>query len=261
MTKLFIIFISFLDFSDKFSIIKVIKFGGEKMGENIHAGHRNRLKKEFLDGNFNSSTPEHKWLELLLFFCIAQKDTNPLAHELIKKYKSLNGVFEAPVKELIEFKGITESNVALLKMIIPLARQCELEKSDNLFKSLNNDNICDYILSRYYGLTTEQMSITCIDPVGRIIDFKFLSEGDIGEVSISTRSIVKYVLDNNASCAIIAHNHPKSFALPSKADIDATIQLSNVLNQVGIRLIDHIIVSENDYVSLAQSREYSYIFK
>ena len=231
------------------------------MGENLHSGHRSRVKNEFLSGNFNNNTPDHKWLELLLFFCIMQSDTNPLAHELINKYKTLNGVFEAPVKELIEFKGLTESNVVLLKMIIPLARQCELERSNSIFKTLKPDNICDYILSRYYGLTTEQMSVTCIDATGRIVDFMFLSEGDIGEVSISARKIVKYVLDNDTSCVVIAHNHPKSFALPSKSDIDATIRLSDILSQVGIRLIDHIIVSDGDYVSLAQSRDYSYIFK
>ncbi|MCQ2455263.1 MAG: hypothetical protein MJ090_03900 [Clostridia bacterium] len=230
------------------------------MAENIHSGHRERLKKEFLDGNFNSSTPDHKWLELLLFFCINRSDTNPLAHELINKYKTLDAVFEAPVNELIKFNGLTKNNVPLLKMIIPLARKIELQKSDNIFNALHPDNINEYVLSRFYGLTTEQMGIVCIDQLGKIIDFKFLSEGDIGEVSISTRNIIKYVLEKNASCVIIAHNHPKSFALPSKADIDATVSLRKILEQINVRLIDHIIVSGSDYVSLAQSQEYKSIF-
>jgi len=228
---------------------------------NIHEGHRSRLKEEFLNGGFSENTPEHKWLELLLFYCIPQRDTNELAHQLIEKYKGLNGVFEAPAEELIKFSGITRSNVALLKMIIPLARQCAIEKSRDLFKVSSPDNIGHFVVSKFYGLCVERLCIICINPIGKIIDFKFLSEGDISQVGVSTRNLIKYVLDKNCFCAIIAHNHPNGFALPSNADIEATIKIRDILASVNVKLLDHLIVSGKDYVSLAQSREYSQIFE
>ncbi len=231
------------------------------MADNIHAGHRERLKDEFLNGAFGENTPDHKWLELLLFYCIPQKDTNPIAHDLINRFKSINGVFEASIEELTEINGISKNGAVLLKMIIPLARKCEINKSRLVANCLSTDNIGDYILSQFYGLTKERFGIALLDPMQKIITFKFLSEGDIAEVGVSIKTIAKFVLDNDAYYVVLAHNHPKSFALPSKSDIDATIKIKETLSKLNVRLLDHIIISENDYVSLNQSREYSYIFK
>lgn len=231
------------------------------LADNIHEGHRDRLKNEFINGGFNDNTPDYKWLELLLFYSIPQKDTNPLAHELINRFKSLTGVLEAPIEELTKFKGITKNTATLLKLIIPIARKCELEKSETLLLALNPENLYEYVFKQFYGLTTERVGVLLLDIVGRIIDFRFLGEGDISEVGISVRKIVKYALDYDATNLILAHNHPKGFALPSHADINATVQLNDMLRKMNIRLIDHIIISEDDYVSLSQSKEYSFIFK
>jgi len=228
---------------------------------NVHSGHRQRLKDEFLSGGFGENTPDHKWLELLLFYCIVQKDTNELAHRLIDKFGSLCGVFEAPAEELLKYPGITESNIALLKMVIPIARKCAIEKSNDLLKISNPDNVGHYLVSKYYGLSNERFSIVCVNQIGKIIDFKFLSDGDISTVGLSTRDLIKYVLEKNCYCAVIAHNHPNGFALPSKSDIDSTIKVRNVLASVNVKLLDHIIISGKDFVSLAQSKEYYDIFK
>jgi len=230
------------------------------LGDNIHAGHRERLKSEFLNGGFNENTPEHKWLELLLFYCIPQCDTNPLAHQLIEKYKTIRGVLDAPAEELIKFKGLTKNNIPLLKIIIPIARQCEISSSKHLSGALAPENVGEFILKQFYGLTTERLGVACLDAVGKIIKFEFIGYGDTSEVTISARSIVRLAVKEDAVCVVIAHNHPKSFALPSKADVDATAQLSETLNKVGIKLLDHLIISGNDYVSLAQSKDYQSIF-
>lgn len=231
------------------------------MDDNIHKKHRERLKKEFADGGFNTFTPTHKWLELLLFYCVPRIDTNPLAHELINKYKTLYGVLQAPTSELIEFNGLTESNVWLLKMIIPIARICENEKSDELLSSVNPDNINDFICAKFYGLENEQFAVACLNPMGKIIDFKFLGIGSINEIGVSSRDVVKHILQTNASCVVIAHNHPFGCALPSNEDINTTKELNNILKSINVRLLDHIIISCGDYVSLAQSSEYNYIFE
>ncbi len=230
------------------------------MSDSIHSGHRQRVKSEFLSGNFNDKTPEHKWLELLLFFCIKQQDTNPLAHELLERYKNLNGVFAAPVDELVKFKGLTENNVILLKMIIPLARRCEINELNELVKGITPENYGEYLLKKYYGLQNEKLGVLFLDAMGRIKNFKFVGDGDFGEVAVSTRAIVKDILNENTNSVILAHNHPNSFALPSKSDIDATARLVDTLKKLGIRLVDHIIVSGGDYISIASSREYYNIF-
>ncbi|MBO4467676.1 MAG: hypothetical protein J5766_00090 [Clostridia bacterium] len=230
------------------------------MSDNIHEGHRGRLKREFLNGTFSDDTPDYKWLEILLFFSIPQKDTNPIAHELINKFGSLSGVLEAPVEEIKSVKGISDNTATLLKLIIPIARKYELQKSRSLFEYSDREHIEQYILKQFFGLEKERIGVLLLNQIGKVIDFRFLGEGDFCEVGVSTREIVKFVLDKNAQSIIIAHNHPKNYALPSADDIAATESLVNTLARLNIRVIDHVIISGNDYVSLAQSRKYSYIF-
>ncbi len=226
----------------------------------MHDKHRLRVKAEFLNGNYNDYTPAHKWLELLLFYCVPRIDTNPLAHELLAKYKTIDGVLSAPVSELIKFKGITENGAVLLKLIIPIARQCEIEKSNKLIKSLTPQNYGDYLMSRFYGLDLEHFGILSLDALGKIIDFKLFTQNSNTQVGITTKESLKFILNTNAVCAVIAHNHPNGYALPSKTDIDTTVSFAASLSRVNVRLLDHIIIAGQDYVSMAQSKDYSYIF-
>ena len=227
--------------------------------KNLHEGHRERMKKEFL-ANGLDNLPEHKMLEMLLFYCVPRRDTNELAHQLIEKYKSLAGVLDAPAEELVKFSGITENGVVLLKLIIPLARAYGLgrETKDPVFKSV--EDIGDYLLKRYFGFTEEAFSIVCMDSKGKLLDFKILGEGDINSVGVSTRNVIQIALNSNAVCVVLAHNHPSGIALPSNQDIAITEQIKTALSHVNVRVIDHIIIADNDYVSMYQSKKYKHIF-
>lgn len=236
-------------------------YGGVELGENLHAGHRARVKQDFLRNGFDEQTPLHKILELLLFYCVPQKDTNELAHQLENRYRTLSGVLGAPVEELIQFNGLTESNVVLLKLILPLARRCfaDISGDANQFGSL--DQIGKYLLGRFFGLMQERLGVLCLDNRCRMIDFRFIESGDLSSVGVSNRKIVEYVLKTGANCAVIAHNHPGGIALPSSSDIAMTRSVAGALNPIGVRLLDHVIVARNDFVSLAQSEEFRDIFK
>ena len=85
--------------------------------DNLHEGHRDRIRQEFLQHGFDQNTPPHKILEILLFYCVQRADTNPIAHELINKYGSVAAVLDAPVEELAAFKGLSERSAVLLKLI------------------------------------------------------------------------------------------------------------------------------------------------
>lgn len=230
------------------------------MGDNVHSGHRERAKKEFLERGIDENVPAHKILELLLFYCVPRIDTNPIAHSLINKYKTLSGVFDAPADELVKFNGITYNNVGLLKMILPLSRIIALENQSNkdIFRSYSEME--NFLLAQYTNITVEKLSIMGIDADGKKVFFRFVSEGDITCVGVPMREIAKAFLETDATIAVIAHNHPKGTALPSKADIKATETIQKLLFDIGVNLIDHIIISKDDFVSLAQSNEYKYIF-
>lgn len=230
------------------------------MHKNLHEGHRERVRQEFLQHGFDQNTPPHKILEILLFYCVQRTDTNSIAHELIAKYGSLAAVLDAPVEELAKFKGLSERGAVLLKLIMPTARRYIYDKSQQKPTFCNLDSIGKYILSHYLGETKEKLGVMSLDARGTLLDFEFLSEGDLSSVGLSMRNLVKTVLSNNATAAVICHNHPNGIALPSNSDVELTKQVAQSLSNVGVQLIDHIIICETDFISMAQSREHGYIF-
>ncbi len=227
--------------------------------QDSHKGHRDRVKKQFLAEGFSENTPPHKLLEMLLFYCIPQKDTNELAHTLLAEFGSFKGVLDAPVRELVKFPGITENSVCLLKLIMPAARlYCNSEMEKENFANLSA--AAEYLASKFVGRTIEAVFLLCLDNRGRMLACTKLSEGDEISVGVTARMVVEEVLKNKATAVMLAHNHPKGFALPSPADIRRTTEISTALFHIGVNFLDHIIVADNDYVSLAQSKEYKFLF-
>ncbi len=233
----------------------------KKTSENPHEKHRERMKNEFLAHGFDDKTSPHRVLELLLFYCVPRVDTNPLAHELINKYKNLSGVLDAPVEELIQFKGITRNNVGLLKMVMPIARIYLKETELDVDRHFTDySNMCRYIVGRFSGLVQEHFAVIYLDNTGKMLEFQFLSHGGSNTVTVSNRDIISGVIKYNATAVVVAHNHHNSLLLPSAQDVAATQRIAMALDDIDVRLIDHIIINKSDYISMAQSSEYKYIF-
>lgn len=228
--------------------------------ENLHAGHRKRIKEQILLGQINENSPKHTLLEALLFYSVPRRDTNPIAHRLINRFGNVTGALCAPEEELLKIDGVTENTVALFKLYASISRCSAIEKTDDTDVLKSADEIGQYIHSRYTMKSGEWASLLCIKPNGSVLRFEFIGEGDISTVGISTRRILEIAVKSSATIVILAHNHPSGIALPSAIDVEITKGLVQSLRQVGISLVDHIIVTENDYVSMAQSAEYSKIF-
>ena len=97
--------------------------------KNIHEGHRKRVREQFIKAGNLNNLPDHKILELLLFYSTPRSDTNELAHNLINQFGSLNGVFDAPYESLLEVKGIGEHSAVLLKLVPEAVKRYLINKS------------------------------------------------------------------------------------------------------------------------------------
>lgn len=229
--------------------------------EGIHDGHRERVKKEFLQNGFDVNTPPHKIMEMLLFYSIPRKDTNELAHILLNRFGTISGILDAPTGELIKIPGISTNTAALIKLIIPIARIYLTETNSKSRRYLRADDVCDYLMNMYFGYQKEVFSVTSFSGNGRMLGFDILASGNVNEVNVSTRKVLETVINRNAVCAIIAHNHPNGTAVPSEADIAVTKDIKNALEHINVKLLDHIVISGDDYVSMCQSKAYRYIFE
>lgn len=232
------------------------------MEKGVHDGHRKRLKEEFLANGFDENTPPHKIMEMLLFYSIPRKDTNEIAHDLVNRFGgSVSGVLDAPIEELIKVNGVSRHTASLIKLMIPIIRCYVTEKNEKKINYSNIDDVCDYLVSRYISYTKEVFSVVSFSGSGRKLGFDILGEGNVSQVNISVREVVETALKRRAVCVIIAHNHPDGVAIPSEEDIAVTRNIQSALSHINIRLIDHIIIGGDDYVSLAQSRLYKDIFE
>lgn len=222
--------------------------------KNLHKGHRQRLRELYLnDGidNFN----DHQALELLLFYAIPQRDTNPLAHKLLEEFGSLSAVFDAPVPRLKSL-GLTDNTIALLKLIPDFSRLYNLDKTDYKSKRVDISMLCEYFRPKFIGRTTEVMYLLLLDRKYKEVYCGIISKGSSNTTDVPITKILENAVMYNADYVVIAHNHPDGIALPSKADLRTTKMIFDALRLMNKHLIDHIIVSEDDEVSLAQSTIY-----
>ena len=111
----------------------------------------------------------------------------------------------------------------------------------------------DLMLPRYVGRSVETVMIVCLDNKGKVISTTIVHEGSVNVSEVNVQAIAGVALQNKASAIIIAHNHPDGVALPSNDDIITTKSICHAMSSINIRVVDHIIVADNDYVSLADS--------
>ncbi len=229
--------------------------------DNIHAGHRQRMRREMLEQQSFDKIGDHRILEVLLFYGIPRRDTNPIAHELLNKFGSLTGVLDAEIEELKSVKGMTENAAMLIKTIMPLARRYQHDKYKAGYQFENIDDTGSFLISKYLGRKNEAFAITSLDNNGKLLGFDIIRDGTPDTVEINMREVAKTVIKRNATCVIVSHNHIAANALPSKEDIKTTVLLRQTLENLGTTLLDHIIIAGDDYVSMRQSGDYSAIFK
>ncbi len=217
----------------------------------IHDGHRTRMKKEFLARS--DSFPDHKLLELLLFYANPRGDTNPTAHALIDRFGSLAGVLDALPVDLEKTPGVGEHTVVLLKAAKALGGrylEARVDKGEQL-----TDPADAYPILRpyFFGARAERVCLLCLDGKGKVLGTRQLGEGNVNATQVTTRSVVETALSLNAVRVILAHNHVSGLAMPSEEDKVTTVHIARVLATVNVELWDHQIYTDDDMVSLRAS--------
>ncbi|NLT57614.1 MAG: DNA repair protein RadC [Clostridiales bacterium] len=223
------------------------------MNPHPHAGHRERLKRRMLDQGVASLEP-HVVLELLLSYSIPRRDTNELAHRLLAQFGSLRNVFDAPLQDLTAVSGIGAHSAFLIKMIPGLSRVYIESSADIPSTILTTEEARQYVLPRFIDTRQEKLLVVFLGNKNQVLAAEFLQEGSLATVAINTRQIVDRIVQHRATGILLAHNHPDGFAIPSPDDISATRKLKLVLDTMQVKLLDHIVVADNDCISMRDSQ-------
>lgn len=216
---------------------------------NDHDGHRQRLKTRFLECGIDDFEP-HNVLELLLFYAVPRKDTNVLAHNLIKEFGSLSAVLDADPKDLMKVEGVGENTATFLSMMPQIARKYLEDKERECVVVKTVSDLGKYLIPKFIGRKNEALMLISMDCRNKILSCSIVSEGDVTGAKVSKRKIMEEAIRVNAAQVALAHNHPSGTLMASPDDIVMTRDIKNMLSHVGIGFYDHIIVSNNDYISM-----------
>lgn len=223
--------------------------------ENVHYGHRKRLKKQFsADGG--KALSDFTFLEYVLFFCIPQGDTNPLAHRLLDRFGSFDKVLEATKEELLDVSGMGDHSAQFLTSLLPVFSRYLERKSGEKFEYTELEKIREYLSGKYLNINVEMAMLLHFDSKGVFTNSFCLGSGDISHIEIDNREIASSVVRDKAVFSILVHNHPSGIITPSTDDLKSVEEISNFLKMLSVTLVDNIIVTSTDFMAFSENSRY-----
>ena len=215
-----------------------------------YLGHRERLRKRFLEGG-GKAMPDYEFLELLLTIAIPRRDVKPLAKALIKKFGSFAGVVNAPLEDLLVVDGLKETSATALKIVkeaaIRMSWQNLKDSQETIIASW--DSMMDYCRMIMAHNEIEEFRVLFLDGKYKLIGEEIQNRGTVDQVAVHPREVIKSAINRGAKAIVLVHNHPSGDVKPSKADIEITRMIAKSAEDLEIQLIDHVIISKEDSYS------------
>ena len=221
-----------------------------------HDGHRQRMRERFVKQGLEGFA-QHEVLELLLFYCIPQKNVNPLAHTLIERFGSLYGVLHAEPRQLMQTEGVGEYAATYLSLLPQALRQAEESRAETRVALSKRRDAVRYCARLLAGEKRELFYAVCLNGQMETLGNALIAKGSLSDVPAYPRVVMEAALTYNAHAVLLCHNHPGGSIAPSQADLEATARLGKVLGEIEVILIDHLIVAENGVLSLVRNGFYN----
>ena len=213
------------------------------------------MATEALDHKFLHKSPDAlkdaQLLELLLRFSTDAPEK--LAKQLLAQYANIANLMEADTADLSAVEGIDEKSLLLLRLVPELHRRYFLTRAGQNSRLMEPQDYGRFLLPYFYGERDEVVYLLMLDAACKVINCRKLGTGSVNSANVPVRKLVQEAINANATAIVLAHNHPSGIAIPSKEDIEITLRISEALRVLDLPLLDHIIVADDDFVSLRES--------
>ena len=213
-----------------------------------HIGHRQRLKQRLHTVGIDAFL-DHEFLELLLTYSIARKDTKPIAWALLKRFGSIAGVLDASPEALAEVPGIGPSTAQFLQLVRASLKRYTRARIPKRIEMKSPHDVLEYCKASLAGKQEEFVEVLFLSIRHTIISTRMVAAGSISQIYIQPRQIVAYAMAEKAAAIIIVHNHPSGDPQPSAPDISWTLQTKEAAWLFNIKVLDHLIIAKNGYYS------------
>jgi DNA repair protein RadC len=188
---------------------------------------------------------------LLSFIFSCQIETEIL-EKLKKPFQTFRELFFALPERLKHIEKIDDKTIALLQCIREIIERSAREKLKELSIIKSPDDVLEYCKTTMSTLATEQVRILFLNNNNMLMFDAVEDYGCVNSVAIYVRNIVKQALNLEATAIIIIHNHPGRKSNPSIDDFSSTKQLAEATKKVDVQLLDHIIISGDNYFSMRE---------
>jgi DNA repair protein RadC len=218
-----------------------------------YVGHRKRLKESFCRTGLDSFK-DYEVVELILTYALAQKDTKPLAKDLLRAFGSLRGIVEAPLEKLTEVKGLGEHSALLFKLIKAASERYlkdRFVKSQNVITSPGD--LLSYCQSKMGWLKDEQFRMIYLNTRNQVIEEEVLQEGTVDQTVVYPRKVMESAIRLKATALILVHNHPGGSPYPSPEDRELTRTLTQAARNLQIKVHDHLIIGREGHFSFLEN--------
>lgn len=193
--------------------------------------------------------------ELLAIFLrtgIRGKTAVDLAGDLLNRFSGLPKLMAANAEQFCQTPGLGQAKFALLQAVLEMARRHS--HADLISKTVihNSSQTKDYFATQLRHQGREIFACLFLDNQHRILAYEELFQGSISQAHVHPREVVKRALYHNAAAVIFAHNHPSGSLQPSESDETVTKSLIKALQLIEVRVLDHLIVGEDEVVSMVE---------
>ena len=210
----------------------------------MHTNHRSRMKQKFMTFG-PDAFGDHELLEMLLFFSIPRKNTNPTAHRLLERFGSLQNVFSASISELCTVEEVGISSATMIKLVAACNNRSRNLQTDSRMRLNSASSVKKFLTDLYDNESEERIYLIALNNSFRLLGYSNIYTGKINYSSATIDNIVRTAHNYNASFIILAHNHPDGVAIPSQSDIDATYRIVEAFRHLNVNFIDHFVVANN----------------
>lgn len=195
-------------------------------------------------------------LAILIKTGTREKSAKTIADEILKKYKSLNELKNINLEQLTKIKGIGVTKAVSILAAFELSRRINNQViSLNETKITNSSLVFEYYKNKIGDKNQEYFYCLYLNTAKKVIKDKLLFIGTVNKSVVHPREIFKEAYLLSASGIICVHNHPAGSVFPSKEDISLTNKLVEIGELLGVKIIDHVIITNNNYYSFFENND------